>query len=942
MGERFVSLSIDSKFCLFRRMDEMNWTNGVAVAGVVAAAGMCFGQSLPVVDGKLKSEYGQILWANSTPTGFGNATAPTAPPCDPIGAGIQIGLDNTNRAGITGGFPPLAIASGSPDAIAAAAVESGYVFKLPLSSLGLDVSSGGNNLPATVSIRIAGLITNDNYSTASNQYIGGIGALAGAGAFPNNYPNPRVVDLTAVPGNQFIEVSIARTALQALANGTAPTLDGRRDGANGTFFGSPLFVQDVQTNFGNATTANTGAETRFRCASGSEIDAVYANYGRDAAGELALFVFVAGNTESNFNKLVLFVDSRAGGQNQLLDTNATQTGTFGSITFGGANAFGGTGAGANPGLKFDAGFTADYFLAVNVGGTPADPSMFADFQRLRTSATDAGSARFIGATTAGTNSGIITASDPCPPFVPPNVQDVANGSEINGVYMTVCGNDPDPSKRFLYILVTGNLETNGNRLDLFFDVGNVNLNPGSSAGQQRLQTINLPLDFGRLNRLGGAVTFEFPPGSGTFVTQLGLNFSNGFAADYTVSVANINSGADHELQAWAQMIKEFGPASDGGAPPAFLEYGSFRFAKKATMNPLNFDGLGCIRFAANACAPANGEGSIWNPTSIPGIDIQRDPSGIGNQLTAGVNEPYSSYAPRLISANVFNPLGAGPNPPNGNLAVPGLLQFSLNNSNSSGVTGTDAARARQAATGMELRIRLDELGWAPSGVPNAPNKLRVAGFIVSQDHSVVSNQVIGGTLPASFATSNINEPRLVDFSDVPFNTSPTPYYIEIDPLATTCVSVAMGACCFSDDYCALMSSAQCSGAGSAGGTYRGNGTTCTPTVCGAVSTEVCCRGSTCTIVTVGSCTVASGFSAGALPRPGSTCNASGNLVSPCCHADYNKNGQVSGDVPDIFAFLGDWFASSPYAFVGGDGSGTGSPGVPAIFAFLGAWFAGCN
>ncbi|MBX3405009.1 MAG: SUMF1/EgtB/PvdO family nonheme iron enzyme [Phycisphaeraceae bacterium] len=56
---------------------------------------------------------------------------------------------------------------------------------------------------------------------------------------------------------------------------------------------------------------------------------------------------------------------------------------------------------------------------------------------------------------------------------------------------------------------------------------------------------------------------------------------------------------------------------------------------------------------------------------------------------------------------------------------------------------------------------------------------------------------------------------------------------------------------------------------------------------------------------------------------------------PCsCPADYDCNGLR--DVPDIFAFLADWFAGVPAAFNFG-----GTPGVPAIFAFLTAWFAGC-
>ena len=59
----------------------------------------------------------------------------------------------------------------------------------------------------------------------------------------------------------------------------------------------------------------------------------------------------------------------------------------------------------------------------------------------------------------------------------------------------------------------------------------------------------------------------------------------------------------------------------------------------------------------------------------------------------------------------------------------------------------------------------------------------------------------------------------------------------------------------------------------------------------------------------------------------------GSIVLGCL-CDWNGNGVA--DVPDIFAFLADWFAATPAANNFG-----GTPGVPAIFAFLTCWFAGC-
>ncbi len=52
-----------------------------------------------------------------------------------------------------------------------------------------------------------------------------------------------------------------------------------------------------------------------------------------------------------------------------------------------------------------------------------------------------------------------------------------------------------------------------------------------------------------------------------------------------------------------------------------------------------------------------------------------------------------------------------------------------------------------------------------------------------------------------------------------------------------------------------------------------------------------------------------------------------------CRCDWNASGLI--DVPDIFAFLNDWFAGNA------DFDGNGSSTVSDIFDFLNCWFAGC-
>ena len=132
----------------------------------------------------------------------------------------------------------------------------------------------------------------------------------------------------------------------------APVVDGQLDAA---FYGAPVAVQNTPTAFGNATNGHT----RF-AVQGSELDAAYAR-----VSDGYLFLFIAGNLETygqgltwstgNQNKLDLFVDCIPGGQNSLRGDNADVD--------GGALSCMGHLDPANDGLKFDAGFEADFYLA---------------------------------------------------------------------------------------------------------------------------------------------------------------------------------------------------------------------------------------------------------------------------------------------------------------------------------------------------------------------------------------------------------------------------------------------------------------------------------------------------------------------------------------------------------------------------------------------------
>ncbi len=132
---------------------------------------------------------------------------------------------------------------------------------------------------------------------------------------------------------------------------------------NGTlqssFYGSPLEVQTANTGFGYA---GGGADS----AGGSELDAAY---GTISGGDL--WLFLAGNFESNGNHLNLFIAGGAAGQNTLSTSGGTLAAMNGSVFSPGFQA---TFAldmndyspseGVTPGTLY----TEEYNLVLNTGG----------------------------------------------------------------------------------------------------------------------------------------------------------------------------------------------------------------------------------------------------------------------------------------------------------------------------------------------------------------------------------------------------------------------------------------------------------------------------------------------------------------------------------------------------------------------------------------------
>src|SRR5687767_9446700 len=128
---------------------------------------------------------------------------------------------------------------------------------------------------------------------------------------------------------------LAAFIFSAAIEASAITVDGTRD----PDYGPAIVVQAVDTQFGDANPPTS--------LGGSELDAAYAKIegGR-------LYLMLTGNHEPNFNKLEVYIDSVAGGENVFSATPQydfmTRPGFWNSQHLGD--------------FTFDAGFTADYHL----------------------------------------------------------------------------------------------------------------------------------------------------------------------------------------------------------------------------------------------------------------------------------------------------------------------------------------------------------------------------------------------------------------------------------------------------------------------------------------------------------------------------------------------------------------------------------------------------
>ncbi|QYU70802.1 hypothetical protein J4558_12105 [Leptolyngbya sp. 15MV] len=380
-------------------------TKVLTAATLLAVAGHAVAQ--PTINGQLDASfYGNApLWVQNQPTSRG---------------------DNTS----TGSCVPCNI--GTP-----AGVTTGIEWSIPLASIGN---------PSTSNIKLTMVIAGDSWQFLSNQITGGLPCPT------TELGIARTVNLSGFSGNQYV------SGIQTSA--TAPVVDGTLDAA----YGQALFLQTNRTGFGDSSLGQPST------ANGSEMNSAYAVVNGDR-----LYVFLPGNLATDFTRVLLFVDSLPGvGQNVMRNDNP-------DISFNRLNGLGPdpNNPSAGPGLTFDADFAADFVFTVTGNGS----STFTDYARLRDVPTpgDPGVGFYVGAgayqsgaALTGGNAGadpvagtLVTVDNRNTAGVLGNCQPASNahvavGSEIDGLYGRIF-NDK------LYVLLTGNLANNFDKVQFFID-----------------------------------------------------------------------------------------------------------------------------------------------------------------------------------------------------------------------------------------------------------------------------------------------------------------------------------------------------------------------------------------------------------------------------------------------------------------------------------------
>ncbi|MEM9082477.1 MAG: hypothetical protein AAGB34_02695 [Planctomycetota bacterium] len=241
-------------------------------------------------------------------------------------------INNANTLGVAGFNAEI-----SP--VPVESITTGIEYAISLAEAGWD---------GTSDIKIAGWINNGDRGFMSNHVLG-----ASRGDFGGETTQINFADDVAWPGINHIVVP------GTPVSGTA-TVDGVRDASYGND-NDAIFQQTFLTGFGD--NQNTSP---VYSVGGSEINNAFAFISDEGTpGDTAddvLYLFIGGNIEANFNKFDIFLDVAPGGQNNLLpdnpDVDFNQLNRMAEIDNNGED---------EPGLTFDVGFEADYFIGFGTG-----------------------------------------------------------------------------------------------------------------------------------------------------------------------------------------------------------------------------------------------------------------------------------------------------------------------------------------------------------------------------------------------------------------------------------------------------------------------------------------------------------------------------------------------------------------------------------------------
>lgn len=219
-----------------------------------------------------------------------------------------------------------------------------------------------------------------------------------------------------------------------------------------------------------------------------------------------------------------------------------------------------------------------------------------------------------------------------------NLVDYANGSELDAFYARV-------DAGVLYLFLTGNLESNFNKLELFFDT--------KTGGQNVLRNDNPDVDFNGLNRLAG------------------LKFDTAFTPDYYITFGGGYDGVGYRLFAnYAELLTAGGGAgyymgSNTAATPGPLGGGTNPNNIEITINNSNSLGVG------PGCDAASGDGvQTGIELAIPLTALGSPPGGC-IKIFAGINGGGHDF----FSNQILGSLPAG----TCNLGEPSVVDFSAIN-----------------------------------------------------------------------------------------------------------------------------------------------------------------------------------------------------------------------------------------------------------------------